>query len=354
MRKISIFSGGLVAILCCAILLFEAPSACARTRSSEVNRGKMLNVAYVASIGNEIPDPTLMTNIIYSNAVITDDLTDIKIDNPEYFNRILALRKDNPDLKISLSIIDNGKGGMSKMCASDKLRKAFVKSVKKVAKQYDLDGIDFDWEFPTVNSGTSIGTPADGVNYARLARDMRKALGKSKLLTVYSNNSGLWLDFPLMIPYLDYVMASGYNIDIPPAHQSNLYNSERFPGWSISKSIDRHHAKGIPYNKLMMGIPFYARNVEMKLKSGSPFTYLDRWKWSEYFSEFTLEWDDEAKAPYFADKAGNVVATCDTPESVAVKAAYAKSKGLAGGFYWHYCSEDSTHTMAKAMHENFK
>ncbi|MDE6812066.1 MAG: hypothetical protein K2J15_06915 [Muribaculaceae bacterium] len=343
-----------VGILCGVLLLFDAAGACARTRSEDTNNGPMMNVAYVASSGKEIPDPSLMTHIIYSDATIKDDLRGIEIKNPEYFTKILNLRNQNPGLKVSLSIVDNGKGGMSRMCADKKLRKEFVKSVKQAVGQYNLDGIDFDWEFPTVNSGTSIGMPEDGINYAKLAKEMRKALGKKKMLTVYSNNSALWIDFPLMLPYLDYVMASGYNIGLPPNHQSNLYNSSRFDGWSISKSIERHHAYGVPYNKLLIGIPFYARNVEMMLRSGSPFTYLDRWKWPDYFSEFTMEWDDEAQAPYYVDKTGKVVATFDTPRSIAAKAEFARSKGLAGGFYWHYGSEDSTHTMAKAMHENFR
>ncbi|MDE6559626.1 MAG: hypothetical protein K2K29_07045 [Muribaculaceae bacterium] len=354
MKRLNFTVSLLVGLICGAFLLFDAAGACARTRSDEVNAGPMMNVAYVASSGKEIPDPKLMTHIIYSNAVIKDDLKGIEINNPEYFKEIVNLREQKPGLKVCLSIVDNGKGGMSQMCGDKRLRKEFVKNVKKIVKEYDLDGIDFDWEFPTVNKGTSIGRPEDSVNYAKLAKETRKALGKNKMLTVYSNNSALWLDFPLMVPYLDYVMASGYNIGLPPVHQSNLYNSDRFKGWSISKSIERHHEYGVPYSKLMIGIPFYARNVEMMLQSGSPFTYLDRWKWKDYFKDFTMEWDEEAQAPYYVDNTGKVVATFDTPQSIAAKAEFAKSKGLAGGFYWHYGSEDSTHQMAKAMHENFK
>ena len=56
----------------------------------------------------------------------------------------------NPELKIVIAI-----GGwnfpsayFSEMASTPEYRAAWIKKAKKFIDQYDLDGIDLDWEFP--------------------------------------------------------------------------------------------------------------------------------------------------------------------------------------------------------------
>lgn len=322
-------------------------------RNAEGESAPLMNVAYVTSESKCLPDPKLMTNIFYAFAEVSEDFKGVDIMNPERFSEVLALKKVNPDLKISLSIGGYRKAGFSEACGSKKNRKAFVADIKRKVEQYGLDGVDLDWEFPTTSDGGHTSSPDDDLNYARLVKELRKVLGKDKLITFYSNNSGLYMNFPLMMPYVDYVMVSGYNIAMPPNHQSNLYNSARFTGWSVDKAVEEHHKKGVPYSKMLLGIPFFARTSKMHLRSGSEFTYLDRYLYPEYLSKYRPRWDNKAKAAYMTDSVGNVAVTYDTPQSISEKAAYARQKGLGGGFYWHYCSENDSHGMAKSMRDNF-
>ncbi len=44
-------------------------------------------------------------------------------------------------------------------------RRTFVKSVIRHLRQYNFDGIDLDWEYPTFRDG---GRPQDKDNYSKL------------------------------------------------------------------------------------------------------------------------------------------------------------------------------------------
>lgn len=314
---------------------------------------KLMNVAYVTSDTECLPDPNLVTHIYYAFAEVKPDFTGVDIENPERFRQILDLKKQNPNLKIALSIGGYRKAGFSEVCASKKFRKVFVADLKKKVKDYNLDGIDLDWEFPTTSDGGHTSSPEDDINYGRLVKDLRKALGKEKLITFYSNNGAAYINFKVMVPYVDYVMVSGYNIGVPPQHQSNLFTSDLFPRWSVEKAVEKHHKLGVPYEKMLIGIPFFTRSISVKLKSGGESTYFDNKYVPPYFNQYEQRWDDTAKAPYMINNKGEVVATYDNPQSIAMKAEYVRSHGLAGGFYWNYCGEDETQPLAKAMKNNF-
>ena len=51
--------------------------------------------------------------------------------------------------------------------------------------QYQLDGIDLDWEYP-VNGARGLveSQPADRDNFTLLLKELHRALGKGKLLTI--------------------------------------------------------------------------------------------------------------------------------------------------------------------------
>lgn len=65
-------------------------------------------------------------------------------------------------------------------------RQVFIKSALRFLRQYNFDGIDLDWEYPTLRAG---GRPQDKDNYATFIEEMRQAFesesqktGKERLL----------------------------------------------------------------------------------------------------------------------------------------------------------------------------
>lgn len=71
--------------------------------------------------------------------------------------RINALKKINPKLQTLFSIggaTANSKT-FSNMVATAATRKVFIKSAVDFVQKYMYNGMDIDWEFPTVNGGVA-------------------------------------------------------------------------------------------------------------------------------------------------------------------------------------------------------
>lgn len=317
--------------------------------------GKKMVVAYVSSAFEDMPDPTLMTHIYYAFGNVAASYDSVEIMNPEKFRRVAALKEQNPDLKVCLSIQTLKRDGFVKMTSSDSLRASFVGHCKRIVDEYNLDGIDLDWEFPATNAGMAEGGhPDDPRNYSYLARDLKEMLGRDKQISFYSSNTAEYNDLGMMEPYVDYVMVSGYNLGTPPSqHQSNLYPSRTCGSWSVSESVKAHVNKGIPKEKILIGIPFYARtSKDYQKEQGLQDNYVAWRQFDRFLAAYNpnkAKWDKTAKAPYFADKNGKILAAFDNERSIAEKGKYIEKEGLAGAFYWHYDSEAGNHSLARAV-----
>ena len=68
-------------------------------------------------------------------------------------------------------------------------------------KEYGLDGIDIDWEYPTSNAAGISSSPDDTKNFTLLMRDIRKAIGPKKLLTLLR-----WLPVNILISRLFFLI----------------------------------------------------------------------------------------------------------------------------------------------------
>lgn len=338
----------LIGLLLCGIMTVSSEAVTKKEKAiaRKATKDKKV-IAYVTESFDEMPDPNLVTHIYYAFGKITDSYDSLIITNHPKFERVAALKQTNPELKIILSLQAIPRDGFSRMTASDSLRGKFITRTMEVVEKYNLDGIDLDWEFPATNAGMQQGgAPDDPLHYSWLARDFRKALGPQRQLSMYSSNSGKYNDFSLMLPYLDYVMMSGYNLGNPPAqHQSTLYPSKKCGQWSISQSLQAHLNAGIPREKILLGIPFYARINAAPGKDN----YVGWYAFDKMLPGYKLKWDKKAKASYYADSKGNLFAAFDTPRSIKEKSDFIKDEGLAGAFYWHYSAETPEHPLAKAV-----
>lgn len=305
-------------------------------------------LAYVVSTAKGVPDPDMFTHLIYAFAEFNDECDGVEIATPEKLQAMADLKSKNPNLKVILGVGGYKKKGFSEMTADKKKRKAFVAQVKHLIDSLNLDGVDLDWEFPTTEAGGHTASPKDDKNYVTLVKDLRKALGKSKWISFYSNNSGAFIDLKHMVPYVDYVHVSGYNLFIPKDgerayHQSPLYPSKKLGGWCVKSSIERHIEYGVPREKILMGIPFFGRG-----KSPLP-TYVDCKLFDRYVGDMKPLWDNDAQAPYYADKDGNLLMGFDDERSIKAKFDFVRANDLPGVFVWHYDGDYPDHRLGKTI-----
>lgn len=336
------FSKYWTTVMLCMLMVAYASAARGYTEKD----GKVV-VAYVTSWTKTIPDPHSMTHINYAFALVNKTFNGIHINNPERLRQITALKKDAPQLRVMLSVGGWGAGGFSKMAASANRRKAFARDCLRAVEEYNLDGIDIDWEYPTQSSAGISCSPQDTDNFTLLMRDLRKTLGSKRLLTIATVASGEYIDFPSCLKYLDFVNVMAYDMGNPPRHHSPLYDSP-ITGWmNTSKAIELHLKKGIPADKLVMGMPFYGRGPKQ----------FDRYNGTQPLpSGITERWSHEGQVPYLADQGDTLIFGYDNTHSLAIKCQYIMDHGLRGGMYWEYADDtpqgDKRRTLQLSLMQN--
>lgn len=283
-------------------------------------------VAYVTSWTQAIPDPTVMTHINYAFGHVNDSFDGVRIDNPDRLRMIVDLKKQNPKLRVLLSVGGWGSGRFSEMAASDKNRLLFAKDCRRVVDDFGLDGIDIDWEYPTQSSAGISSSPDDTKHFTLLMRDLRQELG-NKLLTCATIASGEYIDFRSCISYIDMVNVMSYDMGNPPYHHSALYPSEITNWMTTSAAIEAHLKAGVPCEKLVMGMPLYGRG-----KQGYT-TEPDSTKGTKE------QWHEQSMVPYLVDAQGNLVMGFENERSIGIKCQYIIDHRLRGGMYWEYGDE---------------
>ena len=300
-------------------------------------------VGYATYWDTAIPDPTLLTHINYSFAHIKDDFETLDIKKPSRFETILTLKAQKPGLKILLSIGGWGAGNFSEMAADPTHRRNFCNNCLAAVETYGLDGIDLDWEYPTSSSAGISSSPNDTKNFTLLVKELRDVLGDDRLLTMASAANAKYVDFASVTRYFDFINIMTYSMGDPPKHNAALYPSS-MSSRSCKESVEAHLDKGVPYSKMVLGMPFYGNGNGKDVPES-----VDYKEVGAYLKKFIRKWDSIAKVPYLVNDAGKMILTYDDEESIALKADYVKQKGLRGAMYWNIEADDDKWTLSKAV-----
>lgn len=246
----------------------------------------------------------------------------------------------------------------------------YVGAVIGLVDGADYDGIDLDWEYPD--------TKEEVVGFERLARRFRKALdaigtrkGRPMALTMAaSSNPGTlkWLDRAFLLETMDWVNVMTYDFTGDwtdyAGHHSPLFASTKPPGGpgrsteaTMKYLLDE---RGLPADKLAVGIPLYGRGFAVKepyaSTKGVPRSRLPQ---GDYRSLVKLRvergwarrWDDETKNPWLVAPDGAAVIGYDDAESVGLKTGWAMGRGFRGVFFWQVASDrlpDGTNPLQEA------
>jgi len=350
-----------------AVLLAISVAGC----SQQLPKESAVALAYVTSWSSVIPDPNYVTHINYAFGHVNETFNGVMINRPsrndnagrptseDRLRSIVALKKQKPSLKVLLSIGGWGSGRFSEMAASEANRLSFAADCQRVVKEFGLDGIDMDWEYPTSAAAGISASPEDMDNFTLLMRDIRQAIGKDKLLTFASAANARYVDFKAVDPYIDFINIMTYDMGRPPTHHAAFKPSEH-SRLSCVESVDLHVKAGIAINKLTLGIPFYGRGIDAIpgsidyrniINKGGALGIVDtRNRKIVGLEGFQEKWDEEAQVPYWVDAEGKFVLTYETPKSIAIKCEWLKQKGMLGAMYWEYGADDDEGALRKAVY----
>lgn len=274
-----------------------------------------------------------------------------------------------PELKVKLQMGGWGKNadGWSQMARDNAKRKAFIDECVQICKDYDVDGFDIDWEYPTYQAKdgdhVNAGIPEDYVNFITLLQEMREAM-PDKILSYAASSSGKYTDNVNALKYVDYINVMTYDEGNPPYHNAPLYRSSIASTRTCSEDIDDifHGQQGIPFQMMNFGIPFYGHGDGYKDKSGNavyPGT-VNYYDLEDIFFNETCDgksvkgknyrvWDDVAKVPYLADALGKMYASYEDIESINAKVEFLKSRNMLGCMIWEFREDNKQGTLRHAV-----
>ena len=370
-----------LAVLCMTALLMGTPAEAEQRTydGGDIVVGYYAGwAAYQSYTPDQIPAEHL-TQINYAFARIDPDTLTIALENEAHDQKNLAalrqLRKEHPHLKLLISV-----GGwsdsqyFSDAAATAARREAFAASCVDFVVAQGLDGVDLDWEYPV--SGGAPGTihrPADKQNFTKLLQELRTQLdrqgrrdGKDYSLTI-AGAAGSWylnqIEAVKVADIVDHIFLMGYDLhgpwDTSADFNAPLYTpSGASPQGksSIADSVQAYLDKGIPAEKLVLGMPLYGYAYQgvSSQNNGLYSTYTSaksvsyRTLKKNYLSNAAYRQyrHQEAQVPYLYGS--RTFISYDDAESLAAKAALARSRDLGGIGFWELSQDDGEELTAAA------
>jgi len=163
--------------------------------------------------------------------------------------KALVNQSHQNNVRVLISIVGWGLDSQFEEIAADpKIRTVFIAEIMSIVDKFGFDGVDIDWEYPDPGQSAQ--------NYPALINELRAAL-PDKLLTTAVIASGD--EYGLGIPsktfeQLDFINVMTYD-------GSRHASMEQF-----QEGLDYWLARGVPPEKLVMGVPFYSRPGEISFR----------------------------------------------------------------------------------------
>lgn len=302
------------------------------------------------------------------------------------------------NVKASLSIGGwTGSRWFSTNVGSVQNRTAFVKSVTGLIKQYKLDGIDFDWEYPGVQGiGCNLVNVQDTANFLSFLRELRQSLGPRPILSAATDikpfpgpSGATFVDISKFSEVLDYIVIMNYDIKSTPLTGAGPNSplddncaSLKCQYGSAQSAVTAWTGAGMPKDRIVLGAPMYGRsyrvprnaafsdNSNTTLASFPPYDMNDRPtgdRWNgdggldvcgayqapegtyafrslvdhgfldvdgSAAQEMTYRYDQCSDTPYVYDPKSEIMVAYDNTQSFAAKGDFIKTNGLKGFAVW--------------------
>ncbi len=322
-----------------------------------------------------------LTRINYAFANIKDGriVTGSPVDEAN-FATLVGLKQQNPSLQVLVSVGGwTWSGNFSDTVLTRVSRRRFIDSVVEFVDRYKLDGLDIDWEYPGMVGDNNRFRPEDKRNYTLVIQELRarfnieqRKLGRPLLLSVAAGSSTDFIahtELGRVQRYLDTVNLMAYDYYEPDSdkitgNHAPLYTDPADPKRASSdQSVKEFERAGVPPRKIVLGVPFYGHvwgNVppadhglfQPGVQVPNAFANYGNIMTNMLNQGFTRYWDAAASVPYLYSEQKREFVSYEDTESLALKCAYIRRKGLGGVMFWEY-SGDPTGALLNTINTAF-
>ncbi|CAK9822299.1 Acidic mammalian chitinase [Anthophora retusa] len=331
---------------------------CYYSVSSDLNTLWELNPSHI--------DPNLCTHIIVGFASVVNCSLDLG-SNLSVYKDVIALKKLQPELRVMISAGGSNELHLSfsEMVQNHSNRKRFIKSVLNVTKTFGFDGLDLDWEFPAWLGADE----KEKINFTQLLEELRREFYHTKETLILSISVAApqaivdqsydvveiakYVDFVNLMSYdyhffVWYYPITGLNAPLFPRAAESGYLSTL----NINFSAQYWLSKGMPREKLIIGIPTYGHSYELDnpsnhglLAPANGFGKLGHAGFTSYpeICEFLQNgaktvFEEESKVPYaYKDKEW---ISYDDVTSVYYKATWVRANSFGGAMIFSLNVDD--------------
>ncbi|MDW3847100.1 glycosyl hydrolase family 18 protein [Micromonospora sp. BRA006-A] len=236
-------AAGALTLATTAATLTLAPTAA----EAVVLPGNFKSVGYMPSWSGNVNTVQYgkLTHINYAFVLPNGDGSLRPVENPGKLSSLVSLGHAG-NVKVSIAVggwNDGDDSAFEALAANSGTRTAFVNNLIAFVNQYNLDGVDMDWEYPDPGASAN--------NYTLLMQQLGSALhSRGKLLTAAVVSEGYYVDgVPTAVfGSVDWLNIMAYDGGSPHAGYD----------WSIA-SVNRWKSRGLPAAKAVLGVPFYSR-----------------------------------------------------------------------------------------------
>lgn len=338
---------------------------------AQIPSKKISVIAYYAGDASHVDAYPIekLTHIIFSFCHLQGNQLHVGNANDTLtIQHLVQLKQRNPSLKIILSI--GGWGGCetcSQVFSTDEGRKEFAQSVKHLSEYFKTDGIDIDWEYPTIAGFPNHQFMAqDKPDFTALMQTLRNTLGKKYEISFAAGGFEKFLqesvDWKAIAPLVDKVNLMSYDLvngnSTVTGHHTPLYSTpEQIE--SADNAVRFFDSIHFPLNKVVIGAAMYGRIFNVNNDAMNGLYQPGSFDHGISFKNFNLDsmkqqgyvyyWDDTAKAPYMYNRAAKKLFSYDNEKSMSLKTKYAINKGLNGIMFWQLGDDKTSNGLLDAI-----
>ncbi|KAG0266034.1 hypothetical protein BG011_003472 [Mortierella polycephala] len=369
----------------------EAPAQSAEASAQSGKKDKMVIAYWTDWTSGAMPPEAIpfekVTHVNYAFAVVKPDFQPV-FETDYLLNRVVR-EAHKKNVKVLMSVGGwTGSQYFSPLAASKHGRKTFIDGAIKMVKDYNLDGIDIDWEYPgRIGSACNvIDEKNDTKNFLTLLKELREALNElpeghkleislATRIVPFDGPDGIMKDVTEFAKVVNHINVMAYDINgswstvtganAPLSGSNPLTYMGGAQAW-----IDA----GFPAEQINMGVPFYGRSLVAEndmtrtQSMASPFvkkvpigdnndglwtdpcektaSYSGVWKFKNLREQGVVDeqgnarapwvrtFDQESHTPWLFNPETRQFISYDDRESLQLKVDYVKRKHLGGVMLW--------------------